>query len=355
MSVAETETPVIAAAIDMASAKLSNGAYALSWRFDGEAVPVTVSVTKDADAETGIVIATGLLATDFTWIPQDGVAERHYFIITPENGTGKMVSTRLLPLEGGRNFRTLGGYETEDGKTVKWGKLFRSGVMDGLTQADYEYLSALGIKVLCDLRTAQERKEQPTEWAAGNTDYLVFPDPAQGLGSAFTNVFLDPEISPEKVRKAFGDAYYDMAHEQIPAFTVMFDKLASGEAPLAFNCSAGKDRTGIAAALILTVLGVPRETIVADYALSDVYVDYMAEFLNEDARKKAEEEQSPYLFLFQFPPEVIAPLMASYPEYIETFFADIEAEYGSAMAFLNEKVGLTQEEIENIRALYLEG
>lgn len=350
----KTEAAVVVADIASIEAVYADGAYDLSWTFDGEAMPVTVEVTTNPDAEVGELIGEGISELNFKWTPEHGLDARHYFIIRPEHGDAEMVATRLLPLEGGRNFRTLGGYETEDGKTVKWGKIYRSGVMDGLTENDYEYLSSIGIKVVCDYRTEMERTEEPTDWEAGEIDYLYFPDPTDDMGASFGAIFRDPELTPQKVKDAFGASYFGMAHQQAPAYAEMFDRLAAGEAPLVFNCSAGKDRTGVSAALILTVLGVPRETIVHDYQLSDDYVDYMSEFLNEEARQKAIEEGSPYAFLFQLPPETVAPMMASYPEYIETFFAAIEAEYGSVEVFLKEKVDLTDEEIAAIRANYLE-
>src|SRR5580698_6023676 len=79
---------------------------------------------------------------------------------------------RVVPLEGGRNFRDLGGYLTSDGRRVKWGKLFRSGSLAGLTPADYDYLSRLSIKIVCDLRTVQERNAEPNRWCqAANIGY----------------------------------------------------------------------------------------------------------------------------------------------------------------------------------------
>lgn len=352
---AKTDVAVtVAAVIKAASAEFKDGSYTLSWSFAGEASPVTISVASDPSATEGDVIASDVTATNFSWTPTDGVKERHYFIVTPKNGEGELFATRLLPLEGGRNFRELGGYETADGKSIKWGKLYRSGVMNGLTEADYNYLSSLDIKVICDFRTAEERSREPTEWQAGEVNYKFWPDPEGDFSTGFAAVFRDPELTPEKVKTAFGKSYFGMAHQQAPAYAFMFDQLAAGNAPLAFNCSAGKDRTGVGAALLLTVLGVPRDMIVHDYQLSDDYVDYMAVFANEDARKKAEEENSSYSFFFKLPKEIIEPIMATYPEYIETFFSDIEAEYGDVMTFLKEKVELTDEEIAAIRSQYLE-
>lgn len=325
--------------------------YRIDWPETlGTSVTVEVSPAPGTPAGEGTVIATDPEVTEISWTA-DSLAERHYFTLVPATGEPVHTALRLLPLEGGRNFRDLGGYRTENGQSVKWGKVYRSGVMDELTDADYDYLSSLGIKVVCDLRTARERSDEPTDWNAGEIEYLTFPDPAEGEDqSSFMAVFRNPDASPEMVSQAMADGYADIAHEQAPAYREMFDQLAAGDIPLAFNCSAGKDRTGIAAALLLTALGVPRETVVADYALSETYVDYMEEFAGDEA---ALDEDSPYAFLAQLPPEMVAPLMRSDPVYIETAFADLEEEYGSVMAFLKEEIDVTEEELATIRSQLL--
>lgn len=339
------------AKIERVETELVDGQYTFEWAFEENAAPVTIELVSDADATSGTVIGDDITATEFSWTPGD-MDQRHYFLVTPENGEPMLTAPRLLPLEGGRNFRTLGGYETEDGQTVVWDKLYRSGTMVGLTENDYEYLSSLGIKVMCDFRTEEERTSEPTNAEAiGVEEYIHFEDPSQDM--SFMAALMDPESTPQDVRDAFGAAYFGIAHQQAPAYTAMFDKLAAGDAPLAFNCSAGKDRTGVAAALLLTVLGVPRETIVYDYQLSDDYVDYMEEFMSEEARAKMLEDNPSYAFFLEMPPEKVEPIMATYPEYIERFFADIEAEYGSVEAFLKDKIDVTDDEIAAIREQYL--
>ncbi|WP_300381178.1 tyrosine-protein phosphatase [Henriciella sp.] len=324
--------------------------YTIDWpEALGTDVTVEVSSSANMQAGKGEVIGEDLAASELSWTAET-LDERHYFTIVPEDGEPVRTALRLLPLEGGRNFRDLGGYETKDGRTVKWGKIYRSGVMDGLTDGDYAYLSSLGIQVICDLRTAHERADEPTDWRAGEVDYLSFPDPESSGDMGFRAVFEKPDATPQMVSKSMADGYSDIAHEQAPAYREMFDRLAAGEIPLAFNCSAGKDRTGVGAALLLTALGVPRETVVADYALSETYVDYMEEFTgNEDAI----DEDSPYAFLAKLPPEMVAPLMRSNPLYIETALADLEAEYGSVMTFLRQEVDVTEEELEAIRSQLL--
>ena len=346
----EAETPT--SAIIMAGETVVNGdTYELSWSFEAGEGPVSIAVTTNPDAMTGEIIAESLSDTSFEWTPEGGIEERHYFIISPEHGESVMTAARLLPLEGGRNFRDLGGYQTEDGRTIAWGELYRSGVMTSLTDDDYGYLSSLGISVICDLRTMEERTSEPTNWNAGDLDYLFFPDPGEDM--SFMSVLMQDDATPQDVRDAFGSAYFGIGHQQAPAYEVMFDRLAAGDAPLAFNCSAGKDRTGVAAALLLTVLGVPRDTIVHDYQLSDDYVDYMEEFMSEEARARMLEDNPSYAFFLNLPPEMVEPIMATYPEYIETFFADIEAEYGDVLTFLRDEVNVTDAEMASIREQYL--
>lgn len=329
--------------------------YTFAWEGDA---PVTIeaSTTPGFAAGEGEVIGT-FEGGSATW-SAEGDAERRYFLLTSEDGSEARVAVRLLPLEGGRNFRDIGGYTTEDGKTVKWGKVYRSGVMAGLTDGDYEYLSDLGITTVCDFREADERKSEPTDWRAGEIEYLTFAPPppeVDGENSPIMAAYKNPEATPEDVRAAMAAGYPGIAKNEAEGYTKMFDQLAAGNIPLAFNCSAGKDRAGTAAAVLLSALGVPRETVVYDYSLSDDYVDYMAEFMGDEARAKAAEEgdESPYAFLMKLPPDMVAPLMESNPIYIETTLDAMEKEHGSVLAYIQKEYDVTDEELASIRSALL--
>lgn len=330
------------------------GRYIIAYEQSGNDTPVDIRMVNDLSDAEGVLIGDDVTETTFTWTPETGADTRHYFIVEPQAGEPVLAATRVLPLEGGRNFRDLGGYETADGRRVKWGHVFRSGVMHDLTPADYDYLSSLGIDVICDFRSEQERTSEPTEWAAGEIDYVTFPDPSGDgdLSKAFAAAFSDPDVTPAQVRDIFIENYRVMPASYAPAYSAMFDELANGDIPLAFNCSAGKDRTGVAAALLLTALGVPRETVVADYALSEQVVDYMAEFY--EAAEEAGPD-SPYAFLAQLPPDVVEPLMRTEPAYIEATLDAIEAEYGSVEGFVQSELGMDDAELERMRHRLLEG
>lgn len=331
--------------------------YKLSWQTDMAGAPVSVFVSTDPSDSSPERIAENVTSGSFTWMAE-GEPERRYFTIIPdEAGAPVKTAVRLLPLEGGRNFRDLGGYETEDGKTVKWGSVYRSGVMHKLTDTDYDYLSDLGIKVICDFRESDERVREATKWGAGDINYMTFADPAEEGDPRDNPMFaalLSDTSTPEDVAQGMADGYFNIAMQEREGYTQMFDALAGGQAPLAFNCSAGKDRAGTAAALILSALGVPRETVVHDYSLSDDYVDYMEEFAGDEARREAmNDPDNPYAFLMQLPPEKLAPLMASHPRYIETSLGEMEERYGSVLGFIQTELDVTDEELTAIRTSLL--
>jgi protein-tyrosine phosphatase len=137
--------------------------------------------------------------------------------------------------------------------------------------------------------------------------------------------------------------YRRLPDEQAPAFREMFRRLADGQAPLAFNCTAGKDRTGLAAALILTLLGVPRETVVADYAATDRYLD-PAKMVSKGMRGA----------MAGFPAEVSAALLRSDPAYIAAALAEIDGKYGSVEGYATQVLGMSRKDMRRIQKLLLE-
>ncbi|MBI1265125.1 MAG: protein-tyrosine-phosphatase [Alphaproteobacteria bacterium] len=319
------------------------GELILSW--SGAPAPAAVAVSHDP---------SGFDAADFTpvgahsgsiAIDTDSVEGRPYVRVRTLSGSEHTVAERLLPLEGGKNFRDLGGYETADGRRVRWGQLYRSGVMTGLTEGDYRYLSHLGIGVVCDLRASSERVAEPTDWRAGPVQTLAWD---YEIDTAVFAAAFSGGLSEENSVAAFSGFYRDMPGAFADRFAALFDMLEAGGQPAAFHCSAGKDRTGVAAALILTALGVPRETILADYALSDTFVDYMADI---EASRASIDPEDPAAFWVSLPDEVLAPFMRSDPAYLAAALDQIEADHGSVDAYLTGVLGA---DLERLRALYLE-
>jgi protein-tyrosine phosphatase len=249
---------------------------------------------------------------------------------------------RVIALQGQTNFRDLGGYETADGRHVKWGMIFRSGELSHLTAADYREISTLGIHTVYDLRDQSERASQPTDWGA---------DPVRALASGKTGTIsaamaplTDPTIDAKRARAALADFYAQMPNRYAPEYRVIVHELLDGRAPLLLHCTAGKDRTGVGSALILTALGVPRATIVKDYELTDQLL-----------KPSSEPPKTEFMRRFRgLPADVQRAMMSADPGYIAAAFRSMESQYGSVEKYLAAELGVGPNQIRRLRSLYLE-
>ncbi|WP_299595375.1 tyrosine-protein phosphatase [uncultured Microbulbifer sp.] len=260
--------------------------------------------------------------------------------------------TRLLPLEGGRNFRDLGGYQTANGKTVKWGKMYRSGVLANLTADDYDYLRNRDIATIVDFRSTKERAGEPTNWQAGSVMELKWDYDMGNWEQEFAKVLSNPDFDKEDLVKMMDKGYVGLVHQQTPAYRAMFQKLIESDDPLLFHCSAGKDRTGIGAALILTALGVDRETVRQDYMLSNETLkgSNMLE-LPEDA---SEKQKRMFAFFSQLPQDVRQVLAGVEISWLEAAFAEMERQHGSVEAYIETELDVDQTELALLRSRLLQ-
>jgi protein-tyrosine phosphatase len=170
------------------------------------------------------------------------------------------IGERHVPFEASFNFRDLGGYETTDGRRVRWGSVYRSDTLHRLNTADLERALEIGIRTVIDLRSAGELERSGCFGRAGDV--------------AFHHLPLEEEIPSDPPDRDVpepppGELYVEMATAGRAAVANILRVIAEGEHAIVFHCFAGKDRTGVLAALLLALLGVPDDTIVADYTLSD--------------------------------------------------------------------------------------
>lgn len=246
---------------------------------------------------------------------------------------------RVIALEGASNFRDLGGYRTLDGRTLKWRRLFRSNRLNLLTDQDYATLSPLGIRVVCDLRRPEERENDPTRWRSEPTPTFIAL--AQGsvkneAREALAQAVASLAPRPETIRSLMIMLYRRLAHEYSGHVRAIVDKVMAEETPLLFHCTAGKDRTGIAAALLLSALDVPRDVILEDYALTERLINYEHEMQRESAVRSVLLNS----WFGHLTPEARAPVFRADPSYLESMFEAIDQSHGSIDDFLSEEIGL---------------
>ena len=175
---------------------------------------------------------------------------------------------RAIPLEGASNLRDLGGYPVLDGRRVRQGVLYRSATLANLTERDVATIAGLGLRTICDLRGRHEAAERPSRLPAGAERISLAIEPT--VGASLRDLMRRGEASGEDVVALLRTAYLDYGTRFIDAYRALFDLLLDpARHALLFHCSAGKDRTGLGAALVLTALGASRETVLADYVATD--------------------------------------------------------------------------------------
>ncbi|MFC5530785.1 tyrosine-protein phosphatase [Cohnella yongneupensis] len=203
---------------------------------------------------------------------------RVYFLVKAGNGATIEVSERKVNLQGAFNFRDLGGYKTTDGKTVKWGKLFRGEELGHLTDADIKTIQSMGIKTDVDYRTDAEVKALADPIIKG-IQYIRKDEGNAGatadLMSMISSGMMKDEASAVQMMVGFNKQMVDSPKFYVQLMDLLNDPKNIG---LLQHCTAGKDRTGLGSAIILLTLGVDEKTVMEDYLLSNVY--------REEANKK---------------------------------------------------------------------
>ena len=244
-----------------------------------------------------------------------------------------MTSTneRRIALEGASNFRDLGGYETRDGRTTKWRHLYRSNALAGLTDDDVAALAQLGLQVVCDFRRDEERVEAPSRLPdEGGPKVVHFSIGPERENSRLYEELWSDAPSDEGIREAMKAIYRAYALEFTDHYSRFLDHVARTEhLPLLFHCAAGKDRTGFGAAVLLEALGVPRETIYADFDLTN-------DFLIRDMDRLAEKYPDMKSL------EVFHTMLAANPDYLTAAYEVIDAQYGDIEAYLEQALNLTR-------------
>ena len=252
---------------------------------------------------------------------------------------------RLLNFEGIPNFRDLGGYHTADGRQVKWGVLYRAGTFTNSSKSDLQSLEQLHLKTLIDFRSATEKEEEPNRLPDPIGFNLVeIPTLDDGNKAMAGDIMeriesgnfegFDPNLMMLEANRQFASTFTPQYRQFI--HTV----LDAGGAPIVWHCSAGKDRTGFAAAILLRILGVPEDVIMRDYM---------------DSKEHALESRKSQLLLLRVfkgeeAADKLAVMLGVEEAWLKAAFEEIDATWGSFDNYLREGLELTDADIELLRA-----
>ncbi|MBC8098201.1 MAG: tyrosine-protein phosphatase [Armatimonadetes bacterium] len=252
---------------------------------------------------------------------------------------------RTLTLQGGFNFRDIGGYQTADGQRVKWGKVYRSGSLAALTPQDFAYLAQLDIKVVCDLRSVEEVADAPDKLPP-YMQYIHTPLNTDGTGNAASRM-RTLLFEPGKLRDMMTTMYVQIMLENNAAvFGTVINQMAdAANLPLLFHCTAGKDRTGVTAMLLLLVLGVPEEVVIADYTLSNQYYPQIAEFAQPMLQR------TKWLGVSV---NDLYPMLVADAATLHAALKHLYSRYGSIEQYLQQAAGVDEAIIAQLRANLLE-
>ena len=243
---------------------------------------------------------------------------------------------RHYAFEGCFNFRDIGGYLNQEGKRIKKGIYFRAGRQDRMSDKDLSQLSDLKIATQIDLRRPDEVLEQGK-------------GPLEAMGANYINIAVIPEGGSDKLSRLVGDTrisgkrYLGYLEFGPTTWLRLFGILANEDnLPVVLHCTAGKDRTGVSTAFLLSILGVSREVIEADYLLTNLDTERQADFIESTVGYPEGYDRETMISVAGVPKDAM-----------KVFLDGLESKWGSAIEYL-EKIGVTQEQMEAIRTNFLE-
>jgi len=248
-------------------------------------------------------------------------------------------------LSGGCNLRDLGGHETISGDRVRKGVIFRSGVLSYLTPSDYCCLARAQIQTIVDLRRPDEIEAEPTNWP-GPVKMVNLPPDEAVMATQRSGAWMRAKDA-EGAQAIMRDTYGTM-HEWLSApLRAIFQSVVDLELALLFHCSAGKDRTGFCAAMVLGLVGVGTDTILRDYAFTDEAVDLEAFAATHRNSRLGISDNAHEVS--EIPADVRAVLMKADPSYLRVAIEAVNERYGSIEGYVRDRLGLSAEQIDAVR------
>ena len=243
------------------------------------------------------------------------------------------IPTRHLDLQGASNFRDLGGYPTHDGRSLRWRRIFRSNHLGHLTTADIDIVRGLGVRSAFDFRGIEERAGA----ACGLAEIAVHSLPIEPtVVAALRAEFAAGSLSASVAREIMRESYRNYVRHNTHSFRALFGHLVQDHAPLVIHCTAGKDRTGFACALILHALDVADEVIADDYLLTN-------RFYRRDPSSATD-----------LPDDVMQAIGTVDATFLAAGFDAVRADYGDLETYFTDGLNVGERERADLKARYLQ-
>jgi protein-tyrosine phosphatase len=256
-----------------------------------------------------------------------------------------------LGIESVPNLRDLGGYKTSDGATVASKLVYRSSQLTDISAGDMKKLANLNLKTDLDLRTAQERNPNPDQLPPGvNSIWMnVLADANQAGLAQLNSLMKDPKAANAALGGGKAETTFKAMYRQFitlpsanKSYSQLFLTLADQkQLPALFHCTGGKDRTGWAAAAFLTLLGVPKETVMADYLRTNDYVLPTVQKANAAFVEAGGD------------PSIPSAMQGAKKEYLQAAFDEMTTKYGTIEQYFSEGLGIDASQQKALRDLYL--
>jgi protein-tyrosine phosphatase len=334
-----------------ASVEEKDGAFTVQWSAPSDTKTITIfSGPSPGEIKRDLMVGKGGASGTLTIsLPRDPQSPRRYFELVPEVGQPLTIAPRALRLLTAPNFRDVGGYRCTDGRWVRMGLLYRSDQLNLLSDADLDALRRLNIRLVCDLRTDAERKGPGADRLPPGATPLIADVTGNNPDSALAGILNSPDkiraAGPAKMEAEMAAVYRQLVTAQSAqeGYNAMFQRLADPiMLPGIFHCTAGKDRTGWASAIFLSIMGVPRDTIVADYLAS-------TGFLVEKNKRLLESIADPAVRA------AMEPLTGVRASYINAAFDQVKKSYGTIENYVVEGLKLTLPALKLLRRLHTVG
>jgi protein-tyrosine phosphatase len=326
-----------------AAERLEDGSIEIRWspEFSKGVVEIYMGHSPDGIDRTQPVVR---VEGKNNWVLEDIPLDRRlYFALKTAALPAIVLGERSIPIEGTFNFRDLGGYISRDGQRVRWGQIYRSDHLGKLTDLGRSQLQNLGIRTVCDLRAEAEVQFTPDALSPTGIRSRNYPVGDQSFDTldAFRRMeagdtsWLTPDFMIH--------AYLRNLEQFGSVWGRIFRRIAEpASRPLVFHCTAGKDRAGTCAALLLLSLGVSEETVIEDYALSNLNL------------RPIQQVIYPWLRQHGVQPEEVEDYFTAPKKCITAVLDHIQKKYGSPEAYLDRMAGISEQMLMQIREQLLE-